>query len=88
LNHSTAINLFFPKGDYEYLIEAGQPLVQVIPIVEDKRVEFKNHLVSQPQFHNISTSGSLALFGGYRSLKKLVSRNDKQNGTLCPYREE
>jgi hypothetical protein len=89
LNHATGINIFIRKGDYNIFLPVGLPLVQIVPLIEDDReIEYKNHLVSTEEFNNIFSSGPISLFGGYRSLRKLVKRNDEQNGTLCPYREK
>lgn len=82
VNRTTAANLMFVKpggSKYEVFVPAGQPIAHVIPLCEDKEIEIKNHLISEKEYIRMNDQGtSLALFGGFNSLKKLDEKN-------CPF---
>jgi len=54
------INCFLPKQNDEFLLEAGTPLAYLIPITE-RKVEFKTHVITEPEYKKIATSGRFYL---------------------------
>jgi len=85
LNHSTAINFFFPKSDvpYDVYLQAGQPLIQIVPLLDDKNIEHKNHLISSEEYNRMHGACAMGLFGGYKSLTRLSKKNEEQS--KCPF---
>lgn len=85
LNHTTAINFFFPKPQqsYDIYLPAGQPLVHIVPLIDDKNIEFKNHLIDNEEYNRLHNNCSMGLFGGYRSLRQLAKKNEEQS--KCPF---
>lgn len=87
VNRTTAANIMFAKppagSNYEIFIPAGQPIAHVIPLCEDKNIEIKNHLISEQEYVRMNDQGtSLALFGGFNSLKRLDEKNEESK---CPF---
>ena len=72
----------FPKNDNEFVINIGQPLVQLIPITE-KKLNFKNHLIDKNEYDKIHISSEKWSFYGWRKVLQLRKRN-KERGT-CPF---
>jgi hypothetical protein len=78
----TNINIMFPKNDNEFVINIGQPLVQLIPITE-KKLNFKNHLIDKNEYDKIHINSASYSFYGWRKVLQLRKRN-KERGT-CPF---
>jgi hypothetical protein len=47
------VNAFVPKKNATYSLNAGTPMVYLIPLTE-RKVEFKNHLVSDEEYAKMS----------------------------------
>lgn len=79
INHGTNINLMIPKQKNEYVIPAGLPLVNLIPLTE-KKIVVKNHLVSSDEFQKYYYDPLSKYFHGWRTAKKLLENEKK-----CPF---
>lgn len=80
INAHTNINMMIPKQKREYLIPAGLPLVNLIPLTEKKLI-LKNHLVTIEEFRKYQYSPSARYFHGWRTAEKLFEKHDKK----CPF---
>ena len=47
------VNMFLPRRDMQHNLNAGVPIVYLVPLTE-KKVEFKNHLVSDVEYAELS----------------------------------
>lgn len=82
--HGTPINMFIRlHGDpYQFCIEAGQPLIFLIPLTEEK-VKIKTHLVSEQEYSRYMDTEVLGLHKYLKRKKhtdKLLSQQKK-----CPF---
>jgi len=85
--HTTDVNMFFSYGDkpYSFTIQAGQPMIFLIPLTEEK-VEIRNHLVSVQEIERYAPVdvGVSSAFNRYQIRKKhtdkLLSQQKK-----CPF---
>ena len=51
--NSINLNFFMSKGlNYQFLLNAGIPLIQIIPLTE-KTIKIKNHLIDQKEYNKI-----------------------------------
>jgi hypothetical protein len=82
INTTTNVNIMLPKIDLVANIPIGVPLIHIVPLSE-KRLKFKNHLISEMDWNNINIDGLLQSFYGWRKALKLRKRN-KERGT-CPF---
>ena len=80
---STNVNLLFVKGDYNFFIPAGLPLVHYVPMTEDN-VQFRNHLVSEAEFKKYSNHSGIGI-KGLKGLISLGNRNEERNKSKCPF---
>ena len=78
------INLFLKKSGQLFELEAGDPIVQVIPLT-DRRVEVKNHLISPQEWIRLSNQSAhhFKFFNGFNTLKK--KRKEVENEKKCPF---
>ena len=66
--NSTHINGFFARGK-SYFFKAGQPMMYLIPMTEDK-VEVKTHVLSTEEYNRkLKLSAGNKFIGSYKSLK-------------------
>lgn len=81
INCYTNINIMLPKEEKSYVIPAGLPLVNLIPLT-DKKIEIKNHLVTVEEMNSISGNNPNSVyFHGWRTAQKLLRNNTKK----CPF---
>jgi hypothetical protein len=52
-NHSTNVNMFVPKEDSSYNLQAGLPLVHIVPLTE-RKVEFRTQCVTDAEYREIA----------------------------------
>lgn len=83
VNNSTNINFVVPKRDAEYSINLGTPLCHIIPLSE-KKLTFKNHLVSREEYNNIFTHSPNISFFGWKKVVEIRKRNQEREGK-CPF---
>jgi hypothetical protein len=78
---SVHVNTFFHKVDKQILLEAGTPLVQLIPL-SDKEVVVKCHTLSQDEYSKKVESKTYAakFMSKYKAKKKIIDSNSK-----CPF---
>jgi hypothetical protein len=81
----TNVNIMMPKMnfDYEIDIKIGQPLVHLVPLMDDVDVKIKCHLVSEGEMATKQLWGAVS-YGGMRNLIKLRNRNEKRK-SKCPF---
>lgn len=79
--HNVNINLFFkPDRPGVYTFEAGQPILTIVPLTE-KKVEFKNHLISESEWMRINNIHSQVKFSDkYKFIKRSYEKKGK-----CPF---
>lgn len=77
--HYAHISLFFDKKPNKFILEAGRPLVQAIPLSENEIV-IKNHLISDQEYKNIEQATFLFSSVGYYLKRKKILKNKK-----CPF---
>jgi hypothetical protein len=82
LNGFTNVNIMIPIENNEYTVPAGVPLVHIIPL-SDKRLKIKNHLISKQEYDMMSNH-STSFYEGWKSVKKLIRKNDTRE-TKCPF---
>lgn len=81
------LNTFWPKVDREYMIEAGAPMVHLIPLT-DAKVEFKIHEVDESEFYK-KTNRSYAMYNWsfhnayQKGVKKMKEKEKKES--KCPF---
>ena len=74
-NHATHINGFFSiKHDSHFVLPAGRPLFQYIPLSE-KKVNLKYHLIDEKEFHQIGTQVKSFFTNSIVKLKKCPFKN-------------
>jgi hypothetical protein len=77
------INMFCKREnkDQNILLEAGQPMLQFIPM-SDKKIVLHHHLVSEYEFVNIAKSKRRFTFiNGYNKGKKILQEQESK----CPF---
>jgi hypothetical protein len=81
--NSTNINLFFNlRRNKRFLVEAEQPLVNIVPI-DSRKVKIHNHLVSKEEYDKIHNLSSRVTFRNkYLRTKSFILRKER-NG--CPF---
>lgn len=82
--HQTNINMFLPKMNNSYHLEAGMPLVHIVPMTE-KEVVFKTHCLSDEEMAQVHKK-SFQMFkfsGTYRARKKILTNLEKES--KCPF---
>jgi len=62
---------------WDFKILMGTPLAHIIPLNDEIKVEFKNHLVSETELQKIETIAGVT-YGGQPQLNKLVDRNEER----------
>lgn len=82
--HQLNINLFLKKSGTLFEILAGEPLAQLVPLT-DKRVEVKNHLITQNEWADMTnlSSPKFKFFNGYKTNK--LMRTSAQKEKKCPF---
>ena len=81
------VNTFWPKADRRHTIEAGTPLVHLIPLT-DAKVEFKIHEVDESEFFK-KTSKSYSMYNWsfhnayQKGVKKIKEKEKKES--KCPF---
>jgi hypothetical protein len=82
-NCGTHINMMLPKyhESYDFTLKLGQPLAHIIPLNDDVKVEFKNHLLTEEELKKEMRFGGLSL-DGMRGVTDIVKRN---NARKCPF---
>ena len=79
--HNVNINLFFqPSVEGDYVFEAGQPVLTIVPITEGV-VEFRNHVVSEEEWMKVNNIHSQVKF---LDKYKFTKRNYEKKGK-CPF---
>jgi len=76
---STNINCFIHRKNYDFILEAGTPMVGIFPLTE-KEVEFKCHHISEEEWKKVhdGIAGSQYFFlGGYHKSKEFLGKNKK-----------
>lgn len=68
--NASNINAFLPKADNQFMLDAGTPILHIVPISE-KEVELNTHLVSEEEWLNIGKKNSYH-FGFKNSNSKKV----------------
>jgi len=55
VNHATNVNILIPKKktEYSFFIPVGKPLVHIIPIVDNAKIEIQNHFVTQNELNRL-----------------------------------
>lgn len=78
------VNTFLRKDDYMLTIPANQPLLQMIPMTEDK-VEVKTHLISDNEYDKMFQLGTykISTLDNYSNLKKIKDMNEQG----CPFKK-
>jgi hypothetical protein len=76
------VNLMFPVRDGIFTINAGLPLVHLVPL-SDKNLKVTNHIVTEQELNKIRINSSLTSFFGWRKALQLRKRN-RERGT-CPF---
>lgn len=79
---ATNVNIMYPYETKQFTIPIGNPLVHIIPLSE-KRMNFKNHLISKEEHKMILMDSGKVSFYGWRNILELRERN-KKRGT-CPF---
>ena len=79
--HSTHINIFIQQKDNQINLNAGDPLVHLIPL-SDKKVKIKNHLVDETEYTNIKNKSS---YCSKFSKKYMFNKNIKDSKQKCPF---
>lgn len=74
--HSSNINVLFPKIDNKFMLEAGTPLVHVLPITE-KAVDIKIHEVSDEEYRKIASFSNygFSFTNFYRKRKSIIEKS-------------
>lgn len=74
--HSTNLNVFLPKKDNRFFLEAGFPLVYFLPQTE-KKIKLKHHYVSENEFREIDVKNNPFSFA--KTYNKRLKILKKQN---------
>jgi hypothetical protein len=80
VNHATNVNILIPKkkSEYSFFIPVDKPLVHLIPLQEDIKIEIKNHLVTVEELHKVAPPPT--------SLRGIYPLIDLKNGkSKCPF---
>jgi hypothetical protein len=78
---NTSVNILLPKINSTVTLDAGDPLVTIIPIT-DKKVIVKNHLVDISEVQKIYDKHYISSFmGKYKNQKKYLQAKEKK----CPF---
>lgn len=81
-NMATNVNIMYPYETKEFFIPIGNPLVQIIPLSENK-FKFKNHLITREEYRKKKIDSNGVSFYGWKKVLELRERN-KKRGT-CPF---
>ncbi len=76
------VNIMFPARDGTFNIPVGNPLVQIIPL-GDEKLRVVNHIVTEQEFKKITLHSNTPSFYGWRKVLQLRKRN-RERGT-CPF---
>lgn len=70
LNRSTNVNFFIEKKEepYDFSINIGEPVAQIIPLADDVKLKVNNHLVDELEYKK-QTSGYGPLYNYYDVVK-------------------
>ena len=82
VNINTLVNIDFYKNKQKKIFNFGTPLVNIIPM-SDRKVEIKNHLVSEQEYANIArlSSISLSYHNKYKTTRDILEGKEKK----CPF---
>lgn len=81
INHSTEINVFWPRATAKYNIKAGTPMTHLMPLTEHE-VELKTQLVSHTEWvKRKQASAYMFSFGNLYNHKK----NHYKQKSKCPF---
>lgn len=80
INSATNVNILIPKkkSEYSFFIPTGKPLVHLIPIADNLKIEIKNHLVTPTEMYKISPVPSTL-----RGIFPLIESKKRQ--PKCPF---
>ena len=82
--HGTNVNILFPRRDKQIRLNAGDPLVHILPLTEHE-IEIKTHLVTGEELHKLGwTSQPSSFTNKYRVNKKRIDELEKRKGK-CPF---
>lgn len=81
----THINMMLPKykEPYEFTLKLGTPLVHIVPLIDDIKLEIKNHLVTEDEMKKIGLWGGIS-YDGVRGLERVWNRNQERK-SKCPF---
>jgi hypothetical protein len=79
----TNINIFVDKRSDDFIIEAGTPMVHIIPM-SDKEVVYKNHLVTIEEFYRIGIPPEWGQLMPNR-YTRWVKTKKKLEASKCPF---
>ena len=84
-NSSTNVNIMLPKlkQTYDFFIPIGMPLVHIIPMIDDKKFEMRNHLVTIEELIKIKKMPSV--FSGFNTLLNIKRKQEEQTKSKCPF---
>jgi hypothetical protein len=79
INHATNVNILMPKKkeNYFFFIPIGKPLVHMIPLQDDVKLEIRNHLITDQEIKKISPPLTM------RGIYPLFDIKDKAK--KCPF---
>jgi hypothetical protein len=83
MNNSINVNMLLPKATYNFHIPTGKSLAHLIPLVEDAKIEIKNHLVTTQELNTLR--GKPFAFKGIYDYAKLLKRNEERQKSKCPF---
>jgi hypothetical protein len=80
--HNTHINMFLPRKNIELTLEAGTPLVHIVPLSE-KKVVIHNQFIDQREYDRLFSASKypLSFTGQYKKRKAIM----KSNESKCPF---
>jgi hypothetical protein len=83
--NATHINMFVPKGDYEFTINCGEPIIHVIPLTEKKLV-IKTHLITALEWSRMmNTKGSPVTFINKNKYFRDKITKQESEQKKCPF---
>jgi len=78
---ATQINMFV-KDNIHLKLEAGQPMVHLIPLTENK-VKFKHHLITKDEYERKFRVNLAKFAGNYNEVKRIKDKNAEES--KCPF---
>lgn len=82
------INTFWPKISKRYEIEAGTPMLHIIPLTED-HVELKTHLVTQDEWVKLGEPAMLRRSFFYNQIQRIdkqkLKNEEQSKKSKCPF---